>query len=154
MKRATWPGTETVIAALFWRAPSSSIERSTCSAVDSVERTWPVPRQRRQISVEASNRLGRRRWRDSSSSPKGLMRDLVRRLQIGLERGLLDIALARGAARVDVDRDQRLGLVDDDVAAGAQLDDGIVNRVELALDLVAGEQRHGRVLVLLDPLGM
>ncbi len=38
--------------------------------------------------------------------------------EVGLERGVLDVVLARRAAGVDVDRDQRLGLVDDDVAAG------------------------------------
>ena len=50
-----------------------------------------------------------------------LPRDLLGGLQVGLERGVLDVVLARGAARVDVDRDQRLGLVEHDVAAGAQL---------------------------------
>src|SRR5260221_5520149 len=34
----------------------------------------------------------------------------------GLERGILDVVLARGAPGVDVDRDQRLSLVEDDVA--------------------------------------
>ena len=45
------------------------------------------------------------------------------RLEIGLERGVLDIVLARRAARVYVDRDERLGLVDDDVAARTQRHD-------------------------------
>ena len=44
----------------------------------------------------------------------------VGRFEIGPERRVLDIVLAGRAARVDVDRDQRLGLVDDDVAAGLQ----------------------------------
>ena len=66
-----------------------------------------------------------------------LPRDLLGRLQIGLERGVLDMVLARGAAGVDVDRDQRLGLVEHDVAAGAQLHDRREHRVELALDAVA-----------------
>ena len=44
--------------------------------------------------------------------------DLVGGLEVGLERRVLDIVLAGGLARVDVDRDQRLGLVDHHVAAG------------------------------------
>ena len=47
--------------------------------------------------------------------------DFVGGLEVGLERGFLDGVLAGGAARVHVDGDQRLGLVDDDVAAGFQL---------------------------------
>ncbi len=67
--------------------------------------------------------------------------DFLGRFEIGLERGVLDVVLAGGAAGVDVDRDQRLGLVDHDVAAGAQLHDRREHRVELALDAVAGEER-------------
>ena len=169
--------------------PSSSIARSTCSAVDSVERIWPVPLQCGQGWVEASSSDGRRRWRDSSSRPKGLIRpiwmrarscriasfsrrstaavvamllhvdevdddqpgeiaqaqlprDFLGGFEIGLERGLLDIALARRAARIHVDRDQRLGRVDDDVAAGAELHDGRMDRVELAFHLETMEERH------------
>ena len=72
-----------------------------------------------------------------------LARDFFRRLDIGLERGVLDVVLAGRAAGVDVDRDQRLGLVDHDVAAGAQLHGRREHRVELALDAVAGEDRLG-----------
>ena len=57
-----------------------------------------------------------------------LARDLVRRLEVGGEGGLLDIVLARRAARVDVDRDQGLGRVDDQIAARLQLDDRLVHR--------------------------
>ena len=67
--------------------------------------------------------------------------DFVGRLAIGLERGVLDVVLARGAARVHVDGDQRFGLVDDDVAAGSQLHDRREHGVELALDAVAREER-------------
>ena len=56
---------------------------------------------------------------------------------------------ARGARRVDVDRDQRLGVVDDEAAAGGQGDLVRVRRLDLALDLEAGEQRH-RSLVELE----
>ncbi len=80
--------------------------------------------------------------------------DLLGRFQIGPQRGFLDVALARRAPRVHVDGDQRLGLVDDDVAAGLELDDRVVNGVELAFHLVAVEEGDGRVLVELDPLGV
>ena len=43
-----------------------------------------------------------------------LARDFLGRLEVGLERGLLDREFARRPARVHVDRDQRFGLVDDD----------------------------------------
>ena len=74
------------------------------------------------------------------AQPK-LPRDFLGRLAVGLERGVLDVVLARRAAGVDVDRDQRLGLVDHDVAAGAQLHGRREHRVELALDAVAREDR-------------
>ena len=67
--------------------------------------------------------------------------DLVGRLEIGAERGVFDIVLARRAARVDVDRDQRLGLVDDDVAARLQRHLIGEHRVELRLDAGLGEHR-------------
>ena len=62
---------------------------------------------------------------------------------VGLEGGLLDRGLARGAAGVDVDGDQRLGDVDDDVAAGLELHDRVEHRREVALDLEAREERQG-----------
>ena len=79
-----------------------------------------------------------------------LARDFLRGLEVGVERGLLDIVLARRTARVDVDRDQRLGRVDDQVAARLQLDDRLVHRRQLVLDAVALEQRR-RVGVQLHP---
>ena len=82
-----------------------------------------------------------------------LPRDFLGRLHIGLERGVLDVMLAGRATGVDVDRDQRLGLVDHDVAAGAQLHGRREHRIELALDPVAGEDRLA-VLVGLHVFGM
>ena len=76
-----------------------------------------------------------------------LARDLVRCLEIGVQRRLLDGELARRLARVDVDGDQRLGLVDDQIAARLQVHIGAEHGIELPLDLVAGEQRLG---VLID----
>ena len=54
-----------------------------------------------------------------------LARDLVRGFAVGVERGLLDIMLARRAARVDVDRDQSLGRIDYQITARFELDDGV-----------------------------
>jgi hypothetical protein len=70
-----------------------------------------------------------------------LARDLVRRLEVGVAGSRLDVAAAGGARRVDVDGDQRLGVVDDDAAAGGQVHRVRVGRLDLALDLVAREQR-------------
>ena len=67
--------------------------------------------------------------------------DFVGRLEIGAQRRVLDIVLARRAARVDVDGDQRLGLVDDDVAARLQRHLVGEHRVELRLDAGLGEHR-------------
>ena len=49
-----------------------------------------------------------------------LARGLFRRLHIRLQRGGFDIPFAGCAAGVDVDRHQGLGLVDHQIAAGAQ----------------------------------
>ena len=65
--------------------------------------------------------------------------DFLRRFDIGAERGFLDIAFARRAARVHVDRDQGFRRLDHDVAARLELHVGAVNRVQLAFDLVAVE---------------
>src|SRR5215203_4086776 len=72
-----------------------------------------------------------------------LTRDFLRRFEVRIGRSLLDIVLARRAAGVDVDRDQRLGRVDDEIAAGLELDDRLVHRAELVLDAVALEQGRG-----------
>ncbi len=77
--------------------------------------------------------------------------NLLGRLQIGLQRGFLDIALAGRAARVHVDCDQRLGLIEDDIPAGAQLNGGCVDPVQLVLDLEVMKQRYTAVAEGLDP---
>src|SRR5260221_5595939 len=79
--------------------------------------------------------------------------DLLRRLEVGAQRRLLDVALLGRASRIDVDRDQRFRRVDDDVAARAQLHDGRVDEIDLALDLEAMEQGDS-VAIGLHPLGM
>ena len=70
-------------------------------------------------------------------------------LQVGVERGFLDVAAAGGAGRVDVDGGQRLGLVDHQRAAGGQVDGALVGALDLRLDLEAVEQR-GVVGVVLE----
>ena len=80
--------------------------------------------------------------------------DFLGRLQVGLEGGLLDVPLLGGLAGVHVDGDQGLGGIDHDVAAGLETYGRTVHGVELALDLVAVEQRHGGVIVELHLLGV
>ncbi|MCW0401745.1 hypothetical protein NB700_004301 [Xanthomonas sacchari] len=83
-----------------------------------------------------------------------LARDLFGRLQVGLERGVLDVAALGGARGVDVHRGQRLGLVDHDRAAGRQAHAALVGGLDLRLDLEAVEQRDvvGVVLELAQAL--
>ena len=175
----------------LWVAPLISIsssERSSCSATEATERTWPGAAAVRAVLGRAFEHAGadalarhfqQAEMRDAPDLDAGavvleavlqpafdravvallvhvdevdddqpgevaqaeLPRDLVGGLEIGLERGVLDMVLARRAAGVDVDRDQRLGLVDHDVAAGLELHDRREHGVELALDAVAREQR-------------
>ena len=67
--------------------------------------------------------------------------DLVGCLEVRVGGRGLDIAAARGTGGVDVDRDQRLGVVDDDRAARGQLHFVCIGRFDLALDLVAVKER-------------
>ena len=78
---------------------------------------------------------------------------LVGGLEIGLERGLLDRAFLGGAAGVHVDRHQRLGHADHDIAARGQLHRRVEHRGQVALHLVAREERQ-LVLVVLHVLGV
>ena len=68
--------------------------------------------------------------------------DLLGGFEIGLERGVLDVVLARGATRIDVDRDQRFRLIEHDIAARTQLHYGREHRIELTFDAVTGEDRQ------------
>ena len=68
--------------------------------------------------------------------------DFVGGFEVGVERGLFDVRAARGAGGVDVDRDQRLGVVDHDGAAGGQGDFARERGFDLVFDLEAREQRH------------
>ena len=77
--------------------------------------------------------------------------DLVGRFEVGLKDGLLDVLCALVAAGVDVDGDERLGLVDDDVAAAGEPDLAVKGGVDLLLDAEAVEDRL-RAGVVLDAL--
>ena len=72
-----------------------------------------------------------------------LPRDFVRCFKIGAKRSVFDIVLAGRAARVHVNRDQRFGLVDDDVAARFQRYLRGEHRIELGLDAHMRKQRLG-----------
>ena len=80
-----------------------------------------------------------------------LMRHLPRRLDVGLEDGVLRVLLPGVAAGVHVDRGERLGGLDDDVPARRQLDPRLEQGADLVLDVVLVEQR-GLALVLLHAL--
>ena len=79
-----------------------------------------------------------------------LARNLLGCLEIGAKRRLLDVAAARGARRVDVDRHQRLGVVDDHGPARGQVHLARVGGLDLVLDLETRKQRHV-VAVTLHP---
>jgi hypothetical protein len=63
-------------------------------------------------------------------------------LEIGLEDGLLEVALADVAARVHVDRRERLALVDDQVAARLEPDLLAEVLVDAPFEALLVEQRH------------
>jgi hypothetical protein len=67
--------------------------------------------------------------------------DGLRRLEIGLEDGVVEVAHADEAAGVDVDGGHRLGLVDDQVAAGLEVDAAGQRLLDFVLDAVQVEQR-------------
>ncbi len=74
--------------------------------------------------------------------------DFLGRFQVGLERGLLDVAALGGARGVHVDGGQRFGLVDHDRTAGGQADIALIRSLDLRFDLEAVEQRDVVLVVL------
>ena len=72
-----------------------------------------------------------------------LVGDLLDRFEVGLEHRLLEIlaALADEAAGVDVDGGERLGLIDDQVAAARQRHLAAERARDLVLDAVGVEDR-------------
>src|SRR5471030_1827910 len=77
-----------------------------------------------------------------------LARDRMRRLQIGFEYRVGEIAPADEAAGVDVDGGHGLGLVDDQVAARFQVDAAAQRAQDLLLDTIQIEQRPFARVVL------
>ncbi len=71
-----------------------------------------------------------------------LARHFVGRFAVGVEGGRFDVRAARGAGRVDVDRNQRFGVVDHDGAARWQRHGARVGGFDLVFDLETREQRH------------
>ena len=82
-----------------------------------------------------------------------LPRQLIGRLEIRLQGGFLDVALAGRSARIDVNGDQRLGLVDDKIATRPQRHLRAVDRVHLLFNLIALKDRQ-RLFVFLHALHM
>src|SRR6185312_10160297 len=77
-----------------------------------------------------------------------LARDFHRGFAVRVERRFLDVAALGGLGRVDVDRGQRFGLVDDYGATGGQAHGAVERVLDLGFDLEAREQRHGVVVEL------
>src|SRR5690606_2500359 len=69
------------------------------------------------------------------AQPK-LARDHARRLEVGSEDRLLEVAMADVRAGIDVDRRHRLGLIEHDMAAGLQRHLAVQRAVDLVLDAV------------------
>ena len=70
-----------------------------------------------------------------------LPRDGHRRLEIGAEDGLLEVAMADERAGVDVDGGHRLGLIDDQIAARFQRHLAVERLLDFLLDVVQLEHR-------------
>jgi hypothetical protein len=77
--------------------------------------------------------------------------DRLGRLQVGLEDGLFEIAVADEGAGIDVDGGHGLGLVDHQMSAGLELDLALQRLADLLLHPVEIEQR-ALALVVVDAL--
>ena len=80
-----------------------------------------------------------------------LARDFLGGLEVGVQRSGLNIVPLGRASRVDIDRGERLGVIDDDASTGGQRHGMCERRFNLAFDLKASEQRNRRVVVILEP---
>ncbi len=76
---------------------------------------------------------------------------LLDRFKVGLESGVFHTPLTAGLAGIDIDRDQRFGRLDDQVATGRQRNALLVNLIDLFFKLEFGKDRPF-FLVQLDPL--
>ena len=70
-----------------------------------------------------------------------LARDCERSLEVGAKYGLFEIAMADVRAGIDVDRGHRLGLIDDQMAAGLQQHLAIERLLDLLFDPMQVEDR-------------
>src|SRR5262249_12590372 len=80
-----------------------------------------------------------------------LTRDFIRRFQVGLKNGLLDVAPAFVATGIYVDRNQRFGFINHDVAAALQPNLSMECIVDLLLHSERFKNRRGAV-VIFDPV--
>ena len=70
-----------------------------------------------------------------------LARNFVCRFKVGLVGGFFDVATFGRFRRVDIDGNERFGVVNDEFAARWQLYVALVSGLYLPFDLVAGEER-------------
>ena len=82
-----------------------------------------------------------------------LARHLIGGLKIGLQCGFFNRALLGGPPRVHINRHQRFGDADHDIAARRKLHRGVEHATEIAFHLMAGKERHG-FLIMLHVLGV
>ena len=147
-----------------WCADSPSDGRSRCRDISSRPKReiLPIWTRARSMRTASRSRFSTSRWlrcgthvdevdHDEAAqvAEAQLPGDFLGCFQVGRVGRCLDVAALGGARRVDVDGHQRLGVIDHDAAAGWQFDRVGEGRLDLALDLVAGEQRH-RVVVLAE----
>src|SRR5207249_3147606 len=128
-----------------WRKKLGSCS-TRYSATSGCSRTasW---RSRRLVAVAAGSHVDESNDVDPADGAQPqLARDLARGLDVGLENRALRVFLPGIASRIHVDRGERLGRLDDEVAARRQLDAGLEQAADLGLDVVLVEQR-GLVLV-------
>ena len=80
-----------------------------------------------------------------------LTRDFVRRFEVGLQNGSINIASAFVATGVDVDSHQRLGFVDHDVTAAPEPDLSMKGVIDLFLNTVGFEDWR-RAFIKMNPI--
>ena len=76
--------------------------------------------------------------------------DFLGGFKVGMKRGRLDPVFLGRTAGVDVDRHQRLGRIDDEIATGFQLHHRIIHGAKLVFCAITLEQRH-RIGIGLNP---
>ena len=70
-----------------------------------------------------------------------LSRDFICCFQVGLVGGFFDVAAFGRLGGVNINGNQRFGVVNDQLAAGRQLYVALVGRLNLPFNLIAGEER-------------